>query len=106
MTVRAGLQAIGLLTAIYLLFLTFAALGPLGWLFFGALLVIGLVQGYRGRTREGVAEDGETGYCPECGAPIAPDSEHGSDARSVNCDACGAPNDPKRTTCEYCDATL
>lgn len=106
MTVRAGLQTIGLLTVIYLLFLMFTALGPLGWLFFGALLVIGLVQGYRGHTREGAAEDGETDYCPECGAPIAQGSERGSDAGSVNCDACGAPNDPERTTCKHCDAKL
>ncbi|WP_407075629.1 hypothetical protein [Natronococcus wangiae] len=23
---------------------------------------------------------------------------------SENCEACGAPNDPRRTTCKHCDA--
>ncbi|TYL39219.1 hypothetical protein CV102_08005 [Natronococcus pandeyae] len=106
MTVRAGLQAIGLLTVLYLLFLTFAALGPLGLLFFGTLLVIGLAQGYRGRTRDSLDEGDETDSCPECGASIRSDAVHDSDAEPVNCDACGAPNDPGRTTCTHCDATL
>ena len=106
MTVRAGLQAIGLLVVCYLLFSAFVALGPLGWLLFGTLLVIGLVKGYRGRTRESADESGETDYCPECGAPIAPAAEHGSGAGPVNCDACGAPNDPERTTCKHCNTEL
>nr|WP_229380258.1 hypothetical protein [Haloterrigena salifodinae] len=26
--------------------------------------------------------------------------------RPTNCPDCGAPNDPDRTTCDYCDAAL
>ncbi|WP_436344978.1 hypothetical protein [Natronorubrum sp. FCH18a] len=144
MSLRTALQVVGLLAAGYLLIVVLLAMGPIGLFVFGPLLVIGAVQVYRNRTRRGGSEsvsespsycrhcgaaidvdafddereaDGpwEVRYCPDCGAPLEPETktdrgadtvETGSAGRTKNCPDCGAPNEPDRTTCTHCDAEL
>lgn len=60
-------------------------MGPVGWLVFGTMFLIGVIQVHR-ELREGN------------GTESAP--------RVTNCAECGAPNDPERTTCKHCDADL
>lgn len=54
-------------------------------------------------------------YCLDRGAPLGSDEDADRDGRAnetraperpTNCPNCGAPNDPARTTCDYCDAAL
>lgn len=130
MSVRTALQAVGLLALAYVLFVTFLALGPIGWFAFGTLFVVGVAQVYRERRRGG--SDGEAGwpnyctrcgtalefdadgaesgepvrYCGECGAPVRAETGDEATGRTVNCADCGAPNDPDRTTCTHCGLEL
>ena len=141
MSVRVALQAIGLLVVGYFLLGSLLAMGPIGWLVFVPMLLVGAAEVYRRRARRDRGSDGgddycancgsaieldafdtreteesdsewETGYCANCGAPVGSgetaDRTGGSTGseRPMNCPDCGAPNDPDRTTCNHCDATL
>lgn len=71
------LKAIALLVGLCLLLLGFIAMGPIGWLAFGTLLVVGVIQVHRKRARETDQTHSETGYCPDCGATIELESASG-----------------------------
>ncbi|QCS41588.1 hypothetical protein [Natrinema versiforme] len=127
--------------------MAFLAMGPIGWLVFGTLLAVGVIQVHRKRATETSRPDDVSGYCPDCDVtvdlevadgdgeggdradPSDPsvrycpncgesidsdgDVENAADSRdarratgTTNCAACGAPNDPERTTCKHCDAAL
>lgn len=154
MSLQTALQVVGLLAVGYLVFVGLLAMGPIGWVVFVPMLLIGSYQVYRERSRRSGAERGsdernscpncgstldieafettdesdadgdddrQVRYCSTCGTPLetvpssdpAPsfvDDRSGADTgrsnRVTNCPDCGAPNDPHRTTCEYCDAEL
>ncbi|QLK27286.1 hypothetical protein HYG81_06705 [Natrinema zhouii] len=122
-------------------------MGPIGWLVFGTVLAVSVIQVHRKRAKETDRTHDETGYCPDCSVtvdlviidgngkggdrpdPSNPsvrycpncgesidadgDAENAADSRdarratgTTNCAACGAPNDPDRTTCKHCEAAL
>ncbi|MDG5818782.1 zinc ribbon domain-containing protein [Natronococcus sp. A-GB7] len=130
MSVHNALQAIGLLALAYVLFWSFVALGPIGWVAFGTLFLVGVVQVSRERRRGGSdgdpdwpnyctrcgtalefdadgAEPGESvRYCGECGTPVQAETRNEAASAAVNCADCGAPNDPGRTACTHCGLEL
>lgn len=132
MSLGTALKAVGLVVVGLVLLWTFVAMGPIAWVVIGTMLAVGVIQVHRER-RRGADEGDETpaycpncgteievaydaagdaggewaiNFCPECGAPVAPDSESEAAARPQNCPDCGALNDPLATECEYCHADL
>ncbi|WP_255169052.1 zinc ribbon domain-containing protein [Natrononativus amylolyticus] len=86
MSLRAALMAVGLLGLGWVLFVSFVAMGPLGWLAFGTIFAVGTAQVVRKLLRRSRSTQGVTTV--------------------RNCPACGAPNDPDRTACRHCEAEL
>lgn len=132
MSLRTVLQAIGLLAVGWVLFWGLFAMGPLGWVVFGTMLVVGVLQVHRERSRrnrdrngaaccancgatvdlEAFDTDGEertkweVNHCSNCGAPVQSTTDDESRSTTRNCPDCGAPNEPSDGTCAYCDAAL
>lgn len=132
MSLRIALQALGLLVVGYVLFVAFLAMGPIAWVVFGAMLVIGILQVHRKRRQPDPETGGgpqfcancgakldreidenspgsqefEVNYCSSCGAPVPSTADTAPAAQRTNCPECGAPNDAEQTECDYCEATL
>ncbi|AUX07781.1 hypothetical protein AArcSl_0124 [Halalkaliarchaeum desulfuricum] len=134
MSLRTALLAVGILVVGYVLFVTVLAMGPLGWIVVGTMLLIGMIQVYR--KRRGLNRDGETpprfcancgaelapefgegdvegedsefgvNYCSSCGAPVPSAADTATEKRRCNCPDCGARNDADRSECDYCGAVL
>lgn len=132
MSLHTALKAIGIVFVGLLLLPAFVAMGPVGWTVVGVMLMIGVLQVHRERSRDdsagkrpaycpncgsqidAYADDYETRvatqwqveYCPDCGAPLASGTESESRPRRGNCPDCGAVVDPEDSECDYCRAEL
>lgn len=133
MSLQTALKAVGLVVVGLMLLSAFIAMGPVGWVVIGTMVAIGVIQVHRNRRRSedeagdapaycpncgadldaaayerqaGADSQWKLNYCPECGAPVAPDSSGDAAPRPQNCPDCGALNDPGETECDYCHADL
>ncbi len=88
MSLETALKGIGLVTVVWFLFWALVAMGPLGWIVLGPILLIGIVQVYRKRDER------------------RRQNHAASTAGVQNCPDCGAPNDPERTECKHCSVEL
>lgn len=98
MPLRTALLVVGAVVVGLFLFEGFLAMGPLGWVVFGTLIFIGIVQVYRNRRRADGPFDDDAIFCANCGAPFDPtifedETRENSDPDwSVSyCRNCGAP---------------
>lgn len=132
MSLHPTLEAIVVVILGVLLLPAFIAMGPLAWVVLGGMLLIGIVQVHRGRDRnekgverpthcpncgvriDAYAEEYErrddsqwqVQYCPDCGAPLAPETGKEPRPSRGNCPDCGAVVDPADSECDYCHAEL
>lgn len=131
MSLPTVLKILALLIVGLLLVPAFVAMGPIGWVAIGSMFLVGVVQVHRERSAassggrpeycpncgteldddvfatDGPGDEWEVGYCSACGAPIRGDeAADESKVRKVNCQDCGAPNEPEDEECEYCEADL
>lgn len=129
MSLHTALQAIGIVIVGTLLFGTLLDMGPLAWVIFGTMLVLGVLQVQR-RRRNRAAEDDDAycancgteldfelfdaeggdqwgvAYCPSCGAPVNSDRDADAFGGTMNCPDCGSPNDAGNERCQYCETPL
>ena len=98
MSLRTALLVIGVIVVGLFLLEGFLAMGPLGWIVFGTLIGIGIVQVHRNRRRADDPADVEAIFCANCGEPIdstifEDETGEGDDSHwSVSyCRNCGAP---------------
>ena len=108
MSLRTALLAVGLLVVGYVLFVAFLAMGPIAWVVFGTMILIGIIQVYRTRRAPDRDSGTDAQFCANCGAELAFELVDGDDTRveddqieddegdtgeySVNyCSSCGAP---------------
>ena len=105
MSLRTAFLVVGAVVVGLFLLEGFLAMGPLGWLVFGTMIVIGIVQVHRNRRRADGSADDEAVFCANCGESIDPtifddETRDNDDVPrdnndpdwSVNyCRSCGAP---------------
>lgn len=130
MSLHTALQAIGIFIIGILLLGAFLEMGPLAWIIFGTMIVLGVLQVQRQRSRRAGEDDTtycancgtevdfeifdgnddedswDVAYCTRCGAPVDPEISSGAVSGPVNCRDCGSPNDPDDQRCRYCEAPL
>ena len=100
MSVRVALQVIGLLVVGYFLLGSLLAMGPIGWLVFVPMLLVGAAEVYRRQARRDPGSNGAGDYCANCGKAIGVDAfdtratdESDSEWEIRYCANCGAPID-------------
>ena len=96
-SLRTALLVVGVIVVGLFLLEGFLAMGPLGWIVFGTLIGIGIVQVYRNRRRADGPTDDEAIFCANCGEPIDPTifedemEDDDPDWSLSYCRNCGAP---------------
>ncbi|MDR5673116.1 Zn-ribbon domain containing protein [Halalkaliarchaeum sp. AArc-CO] len=97
MSLRTALLAVGLLVVGYVLFVAFLAMGPIAWVVFGTMILIGMIQVYRTQRAPDRDSESEPRFCANCGAELAfePVDEDGDGEDGDGADGDGEDGDGK-----------